>query len=76
MPFAHCIGFRWQRRWATLTDARAVIEGFLRRIGLGFGPYYNGYYPYNDYYYDDGGCYIVRRHVHTRYGWRVRPVCG
>ncbi len=31
----------------------------------------------NDYY-DDGGCYVVRRRVMTRYGWRVRPVqvCG
>src|SRR4029077_2063640 len=36
--------------------------------------YYDGYYPYayNDDYYDDGGCYVVRRHVQTRYGWRVR----
>jgi hypothetical protein len=54
---------------------------FHRRafVGLGFAPYYDGYYPYayNDYY-DDGGCYVVRRRVHTRYGWRVRPVqvCG
>ena len=33
---------------------------------------YDGYYPYayNDDYYDDGGCYVVRRRVHTRYGWR------
>jgi hypothetical protein len=41
---------------------------------------YDGYYPYayNDDYYDDGGCYVVRRRVHTRYGWRVRrvEVCG
>src|SRR6267142_4995255 len=56
--------------------------GFHRRafVGLGFGSYYDGYYPYayNDDYYDDGGCYVVRRRVHTRYGWRVRPVqvCG
>jgi hypothetical protein len=55
--------------------------GFHRRafVGLGFGPYYDGYYPYayNDYY-DDGGCYIVRRRVHTRYGWRIRSIqlCG
>src|SRR6266850_3124630 len=52
--------------------------GFHRRafVGFGFGPYYDGYYPYaynDDYYYDDG-CYVVRRRVHTRYGWRVRPV--
>jgi hypothetical protein len=57
-------------------------RGFHRRafVGLGFGSYYDGYYPYayNDDYYDDGGCYIVRRRVHTRYGWRIRPaqVCG
>jgi hypothetical protein len=48
--------------------------------GFGFGSYYDGYYPYahNDDYYDDGGCYLVRRRVMTRYGWRVRPVqlCG
>src|SRR5450755_4826396 len=56
--------------------------GFHRRafVGLGFGSYYDGYYPYayNDDYCDDGGCYVVRRRVHTRYGWRVRPVqvCG
>ena len=33
---------------------------------------------YYDDYYDDGGCYVVRRRVHTRHGWRVRPVqiCG
>jgi hypothetical protein len=44
------------------------------------GSYYDGYYPYayNDDYYNDGGCYVVRRRVHTRHGWRVRPVqiCG
>src|SRR5712672_3422921 len=58
--------------------------GFHRRAFVGFGlgsyGYYDGYYPYayNDDYYDDGGCYVVRRRVHTRYGWRVRPVqiCG
>ena len=55
--------------------------GFHRRAfaGFGFGPYYDGYYPYADNdYYDDGGCYVVRRRVMTRYGWQVRPVqvCG
>lgn len=58
--------------------------GFNRRAFIGFGlgsyGYYDGYYPYayNDDYYDDGGCYVVRRRVHTRYGWRVRrvEVCG
>jgi hypothetical protein len=49
-------------------------------IGLGFyGPYYDGdYYPYDGYpsYVDEGdsGCYLVRRRVHTRYGWRLRRV--
>jgi hypothetical protein len=40
--------------------------GFHRRalVGVGFGSYgyYDGYYPYaynDDYYYDDGGCYVV-----------------
>ena len=58
--------------------------GFHRRAFVGFGlgsyGYYDGYYPYayNDDYYDDGGCYVVRRRVHTRHGWRVRrvEVCG
>jgi hypothetical protein len=55
---------------------------FHRRafVGFGFGPYYDGYYPYayDDSYYGDGGCYVVRRRVHTRHGWRIRPVqvCG
>jgi hypothetical protein len=55
-------------------------------LGLGY-PYaygdYNYDYPYYDYayddsYYGDGGCYVVQRRVHTRYGWRIRPVqvCG
>ena len=40
---------------------------------LAFWPY--GYYPdyYSDYYYESG-CYLVNRRVHTRHGWRVRPV--
>ena len=31
-----------------------------------FGLYYGGYYPYahNDYY-DEGGCYLVRRRLMT-----------
>ena len=35
-------------------------------------------YGYDDYYADEGGCYIARQRVHTRYGWRIRPVevCG
>jgi hypothetical protein len=51
--------------------------GFHRRgfVGFGVGPY--AYYDDYPYYYDDG-CYIVRHHVMTRYGWRIRPVqvCG
>ena len=58
-------------------------HGFFRRrafIGFGFWPYYADYYPYyyDDYYPYDEGCYLVRRRVHTRYGWRIRnvEVCG
>ncbi len=58
------------------------VGGFA--FGLGYPYDYYGYdYPYGDYayndtYYDDGGCYLVRRRVHTPYGWRIRPVqvCG
>jgi hypothetical protein len=37
--------------------------------------YYN--YPYHTAYYfdDDGGCYLVRRRVHTRHGWRSVEAC-
>jgi hypothetical protein len=44
--------------------------------GLGFYPgYYAGYYPgYYPYYEDEGGCYLVRQRVMTRYGWRIRRV--
>lgn len=61
------------------------IGAFGLGVGLGYGlygpyGYYGGYgYPYyDDYYADDGGCYVVRQRVHTRYGWRIRPVevCG
>jgi hypothetical protein len=54
-------------------------------VGGGFwGPgYYDDYYDYpyyvaDDSYYDNGGCYVVQRRVHTRHGWRLRPiqVCG
>jgi hypothetical protein len=59
-------------------------RGFGHRFGFGGGfyPYYDdyAYYPngYDDSYYDDGSCYVVRRRVHTAHGWRVRPVqvCG
>jgi hypothetical protein len=58
-----------------------------RGFGFGFAPYgyYGGYgypygYPYADggYDEDDGGCYLVRRRVHTPRGWRLRRVeiCG
>lgn len=52
--------------------------------GAFIGPYgyYDDYYDYpyyaaDDYYYENG-CYVVQRRVHTRYGWRLRPiqVCG
>ena len=35
-------------------------------------------YPYYDSSYGDSGCYAVQRRVHTRHGWRIRPVqvCG
>ena len=51
--------------------------------GLGFGaPYAYGWgYPYGygypyayGGYADDGGCYLVRRRIHTRHGWRWRRV--
>jgi hypothetical protein len=48
-------------------------------LGLGLGYYGYGYgYPYSDgyypYYEDEGVCYVVRRRVLTRYGWRIRRV--
>jgi hypothetical protein len=44
-------------------------------IGFGFyGPYYGDYYPYQGYYEGDSDCYLVRRRVHTRHGWRLRTV--
>ncbi len=56
-------------------------HGFHRRFfpgfAVGFGPYaYYDDYPsyYDDYYYNNGGCYIVKQRVHTRYGWRLRRV--
>jgi hypothetical protein len=48
-----------------------VATGF--GLGLyGAYPYYDDYYPY--YADNDDGCYVVNRRVHTRYGWRLRPV--
>lgn len=51
-------------------------RGFAFGAGLGLGLY--APYAYSGYYDDDDGCYVVQRRVHTRYGWRVRPVqvCG
>jgi hypothetical protein len=43
----------------------------------GYNPYgYGGYYPYgySGYYEDEGGCYLIRRRVMTRHGWRIRRV--
>ena len=45
----------------------------------GYGAYGYGGYGYPDAYgyyddEDDGGCYLVRRRVMTRYGWRIRRV--
>jgi hypothetical protein len=63
-------------------------HGFHRRGFIGFGGPYayddgyydNSYYADDNSYYDDdsNGCYVVQQRVHTRYGWRVRPiqVCG
>jgi hypothetical protein len=54
--------------------------GFAFGVGLGLAAPY-GYYGYPDYgssYVDDdyygGECYLVRRRVMTRYGWRLRTV--
>src|SRR6266404_8490 len=44
--------------------------GFHRHRFVGFGligPYAYGGYPYYNNYYDDGGCYLIRRRVMTRY---------
>jgi hypothetical protein len=48
-------------------------------VGLGLGLYGYGYpygypYGYGGYYEDEGGCYLVRRRVRTRRGWRIRRV--
>ena len=47
---------------------------FTPYVSLGIGAF--SYDPYA--YYDDGGCYVVQRRVHTRHGWRQQPVqvCG
>ncbi len=55
--------------------------GFAVGAGLGlYAPYYYGYDPYYEYPYyygeeeEDGECYLVRRHIHTRHGWRWSTV--
>jgi hypothetical protein len=57
---------------------RPIFVGTAFGLGLygGYPYYYDDYYPYyaSDDYYEDGGCYVVKRRVHTRWGWRVRPV--
>jgi len=49
--------------------------GFGLGLGLGYGAYpygyYDGYYPYAE---DESVCYVARRRVMTRYGWRIRRV--
>ena len=65
----------------------AVVSttGFTTSAGFGgygyYAPYDYGYcdytYPdhaYGDSYYDNDGCYTVRRRVHSRSGWHVHPV--
>jgi hypothetical protein len=50
---------------------RGAGVGLGLGLGLGYYGYYDGYYPYN---VDEDVCYLVRRRVMTRYGWRVRRV--
>jgi hypothetical protein len=54
--------------------------GGFRGGGFGFGYWGPGYdYPYGYAGYDDEAvCYVARRRVMTRHGWRIRPVeiCG
>jgi hypothetical protein len=54
--------------------------GGFRHGGFGFGYWGPGYdYPYGYAGYDDEAvCYVARRRVMTRHGWRIRPVeiCG
>jgi hypothetical protein len=60
-----------------LGDLQDVGVGTAFGLGLygAYPYYYDDYYPYyaNDDYYEDS-CYVVKRRVNTRYGWRVRPV--
>jgi hypothetical protein len=55
------------------------FRGGFRGRGRGFGFFDYGYFP-SDYgtYYGNEGCYLVRKRVKTRHGWRIRrvEVCG
>jgi hypothetical protein len=57
-----------------------VFGAFALGLGYPYADYgdYDYDYPYYDSNYGVGGCYVVQRRVHTRYGWRTRPVqvCG
>src|ERR1700678_1142018 len=60
---------------ASSTAAFAHGGGF--RGGFGFGYWGPGYgYPYGYIGYDDDvpSCYLVRRRILTRHGWRIRRV--
>src|SRR5258708_40207691 len=79
-------GFHHGRRFAYGAFGVGLGYGPYAYYGDYDYPYYAYDYPYygydgsyyDDSYYGDGGCYVVRRRVHTRYGWRIRPVqvCG
>ena len=68
----------------TALHHRAAFGAFALGLGYPYASYddYDYGYPYYDYVYGDSdygnGCYMVERRVHTRHGWRTRPVqvCG
>ena len=62
----------WLPPWTKVLCRRLLGSRLLRRL------LHYPYYIADDFYYDDGGCYVVRRRVHTRHGWRIQPVqvCG
>ena len=59
------------RRAAALGCRTIDGTGMMDHQFYGY-PYYD--YGYDDSYYGDGGCYVVQRRVHTRFGRRIRPV--
>ena len=63
---------------AVMADSwwRIFHGGGFRHGGFGFGYWGPGYdYPYGYAGYDDETvCYVARRRVMTRHGWRIRPV--